>query len=253
MLKHNLNAALERVEARGGAKAPWAVDWDHGRASLETMEVSFYKLQSGSFSLGTYRRTDSPPDAGRDMEMIEDAVYCISKALEKKSPDYGPVTLVVHDGPTKGRLARQRLDEFPTAKAAVRHVCERMGSPGFHEPLIMTKRNELLWDALELQRECIRRSSAPPALAALADYVRTNSWAFVQDGPGSFGPAERTRRENHIKGLADTIDKLAKRAAEGSVQYQQFEEVLGALHAAGFFPAGGVVSDVAKALDGFKS
>ena len=94
--------------------------------------------------------------------------------------------------------------------------------------------------------------SAPPALAPLADCVRTNSWAFVQDGPDSFGPPERTRRENHIKGLADAIDKLAKRAADGSVQYQQFEEVFGALHAAGFFPAGGLVSDVVKALDGFK-
>ncbi len=41
----DLNAALERVDARGGAKAPWAVDWDHSLASLETMEVSFDKLQ----------------------------------------------------------------------------------------------------------------------------------------------------------------------------------------------------------------
>src|SRR5258708_24590001 len=98
----DLNAVLERVEARGGAKAPWVVDWDSGRASLETMEVSFYKLQSGSFSLGPYRRTDSPPDTARDMPMIEDAVYCISKALEKNSPHYGPLTLVGHDDPPKG-------------------------------------------------------------------------------------------------------------------------------------------------------
>ena len=149
----DLDAVLRRVEARGGAKAPWSVDWDHGRASLETMEVSFYKLKSGSFSLGPYRRTDSSPDVARDREMIEDAVYCISKALEKKSPEYGPVTAVVHDGPTKGRIAKQRLDEFPTATAAVQRVCERMNSPGFHEPFIMTKDSELLWDTRELQRE----------------------------------------------------------------------------------------------------
>ena len=30
-------------------------------------------------------------------------------------------------------------------------------------------------------------------------------------------------------------EKLAERAKDGPVQYQQFEEVLGALHAAGFF------------------
>ena len=85
----NLVDVLERVEARGGAKAPWSVDWDLGRASLETMEVSFYKLQSGSFSLGPYRRKDSPPDTARDMPMIEDAVYCIAKALEKKVQNTG--------------------------------------------------------------------------------------------------------------------------------------------------------------------
>lgn len=246
----DLAAVLERVEARGGARAPWTVDWDSSRASLETMEISFYKLRSGSFSLGTYRRTDSPPDTDRDREMIEDAVYCIAKTSEKKSPNYGPVTLVVQDGPSKGRVARQELQEFWTAKAAVEHVCTRMGSPGFHDPFIMTKQGDLLWDTRELQRECVRRSSGPPTLAALAKYVRTNSNAFVQDGPGRLGPAERTRRENHIKALADEIDKLAKQASNGSVQYQQFEEVLGALHAAGFFPLGGLVGDVARALGG---
>jgi hypothetical protein len=249
----DLDDVLQRVEARGGGKAPWSVDWDRGRASLETMEVSFYKLRSGSFSLGPYRRTDSQPDIVRDREMIEDAVYCISKALEKKSPEYGPVTLVVHDGPTKGRIAKQRLDKFPTVTAAIQCVCARTGSQGFHEPFIMTKDNELLWDPRELQRECIRRSDAPPALAALAAYVRDHFSLFVQDGPRSLGPAERADREEHIKSLGDEVDKLAKRAADGSVQYQQFEEVLGALHAAGFFPAGGLVGDVARALEGIKA
>lgn len=248
----NLATVLQRVETRGGAKAPWTVDWDYGRASLETMEVSFYKLQNGSFSLGPYRRKDNPPDILRDREMIEDAIYCIAKALEKKSPEYGPVTLVVHDGPAKGRIARQQLDEFPTATAAVKRVCERLGSAGFHQPFIMTKEGDLLWDSRELQRECIRRSNAPPALAELAEYVRTHSALFVQDGPRSFGLAERADREKHIKALADEVDKLASRATDGSVQYQQFEEVLGALHAAGFFPAGGLVSNVAKALEGIR-
>jgi hypothetical protein len=247
----DLNAVLERVEARGGAKAPWLVDWDSGRASLETMEVSFYKLRSGSFSLGPYRRTDSPPDTARDMPMIEDAVYCISKALEKKSPEYGPVTLVIHYGsPKGGRGAKQQLIEFPTARAAVEHICERMGSPGYQEPFIMTKDADLLWDMHELKRECIRRSKGPLALAALADYVRTNSHIFVQDGPGMFGLAERSRRENQIKALADATDDLAKRANDGSVQYQDFEDILGLLHAAGFFPLNGLVGDVAMALEG---
>lgn len=128
-----------------------------------------------------------------------------------------------------------------------------MGSQGFNEPFIMTKDSELLWDPRELQRECIRRSDAPRALAALAAYVRAHFALFVQDGPRSFGAAERADREEHIKSLGDEVDKLAKRAADGSVQYQQFEEVLGALHAAGFFPAGGLVGDVARALEGIKA
>jgi hypothetical protein len=248
----DLDAALERVKVRGGAKAPWTVDWDAGRATLETMEVSFYKLQNGSFSLGTYRRKDSPPDAERDREMIEDAVYCIANALEKKNPAYGPVTLVSHDGPTKGRVARQRLEQFPTAAAAVAHACERMSAAGFHDPFVMTKQNDLLWDARELQRECVRRSLGPSTLAALAQYVRKHAHLFVQDGPGSLGPAERTRREAHIRSLADAIDELAARAKSGSVQYQQFEEALGALHAAGFFPTDELVGDVAMALEGVR-
>lgn len=68
----------------------------------------------------------------------------------------------------------------------------------------------------------------------------------------SFGPAERTRRENHIKALVDEIDKLAKKAKDGSVQYLEFEELLGALHAAGFFPQGQLVSDVAHALEAIR-
>jgi len=34
----DLDEVLQRVEARGGAKAPWVVDWDKGRASLASME-----------------------------------------------------------------------------------------------------------------------------------------------------------------------------------------------------------------------
>jgi hypothetical protein len=246
----NLDAVLQRVEARGGAKAPWIVDWDVGRATLSTMEVSFYKLQSGGFSLGPYRRTDCAPNTLRDMPMIEEAIYCIAEALKKKSPDYGPVTLVTHDGPAKGRVAKQALHPFQTTKAAVRHACKHIGSAGFHDPFIMTKDGDLLWSPHELRRECIRRSAAPRALEAMAKYVRDHSNIFAQDGPNRLAPAERSRREKHIEALADEIERLAKRAGDGSVQYQQFEETLGALHAAGFFPLGGLVSNVARALEG---
>jgi hypothetical protein len=248
----DLDEVLQRVEARGGAKAPWVVDWDKGRASLASMEVSFYKLQSGGFSLGSYRRTDSAPDATRDMPMIEDAVYCVAQTLAKKAKDNVPVTLVLHDGPAKGRVAKQQFMQFPNAKAGIKHLCKHMGQPGYHEPFLMTRDSELLWDQHELKRECIRRADGPKALADLAAYVRQHSNIFVQDGPGSVGPAERTRRETRIKALGDSIAELAQRADDGSVHYQDFEEFLGLLHAAGFFPPNGLVGDVAFALEGVR-
>jgi hypothetical protein len=75
---------------------------------------------------------------------------------------------------------------------------------------------------------------------------------FVQDGPRSLGAAERAQREAYIRALADEAEGLAAQPVEVTVQYQEFEEILGALHAAGFFPAGELVSNVAFALEGVR-
>jgi hypothetical protein len=245
----DLDEVLGRAEKRANTRLPWTVDWNRGLATLGPMEISFHKLPNGGFSLGTYRRKDSDPDTVRDREMIEDAIFCIADALKKKNPDFGPVALVVHDGPAKGRTEKQQIEKFLTAKDAIKRACEAMGSPGFHEPFIITESpSELLWDAHELRRECESRANAPPALTALADYTRTHSALFVRNGPQMMGPAETAQREQRIKALADKVDELATQAANGSVRYQDFEEVLGALHAAGFFPRGDLVSAVAKSL-----
>ncbi len=246
------NDVIRRVEARGGAKAPWIVDWDRGRASLNTMEVSFYKLQSGDFSIGTYRRTDISPDSVRDMPMIEDAIYCISQALTKKAMDNVPVTLVVHDGPPKGRVTKQQLLQFPNASTAINHLGKHMGTAGYQEPFMVTRNSELLWDKHELKRECIRRLDGPKALEGLADYVHQHPKSFVQHDPGRMGPAETAQQEARIKGLGDQIAQLAQRASDESVHYQDFEEILGMLHRAGYFPPNGLVSAVAFALEGVR-
>ena len=248
----DLAAVLEHVEARGGAKAPWTVDWDSCRASLETMEVSFYKLQSGSFSLGTYRRTDSAPDMERDRAMIEDAVYCIAKALERKSPDYGPVTLVVHDGPSKGRVARQQLREFRTANAAVEQICKDLGTPGFYEPFIMTKEGELLWDPRELQRECVRRSNGPRTLAVLATYVRTNAHFSFRMPHAALGPPS----ESGAKITSGQSQTKSTNSPSGPGMDRSVSAIRGSTRSAsraGFFPQGRLVSDVAFALEGVTS
>src|SRR5580704_2765976 len=130
-----LDELLARVEARGGPRVPWSVDRGRQIATLGPMEVSYYKLASGSFSLANYRRKDGEPDVERDWEAIEDAAACIAQAM-KKDPNYGPVVLVVHDGPALGRIAKQDLREFETNQAALRAVCASLGSSGFYDPFI---------------------------------------------------------------------------------------------------------------------
>jgi hypothetical protein len=76
-------AVLESVEKRGGPAHPWSIDLSKRSATFGPFEVGFYNLQSGSFSLSSYRRLDGPPDPARDMAFLEEAAYCIYKAFEK--------------------------------------------------------------------------------------------------------------------------------------------------------------------------
>lgn len=245
----DLAALMSRVEARGGPRlSAWTVDRDRGRAVFGPIEVFFYKLLNGGFSLATYTRKDCDPDVQRDAEIIEDAAYCIALSL-RKEPGFGPVTLVVHDGPAKGRIAKQRLEKFPSNKAAIERVCGALGTPGFHDPFIMSDSpGEVLWDTHDLRLECERRTSTPSSIAALAQYVRAHSSFFVRSGPHVLTPAATAQKRQRIEELADRLDDLAGKAKEGLADYQQFEAVLGELHTAGFFPTGELVQAVASAL-----
>ena len=219
-----LDRVLARVDARGGARLPWVVDWDRGKATLGPVEVSFYKLLNGGFSLGSYRRTDGDLDVERDREILEDAAWCIAQALKKKNLAFGPVTLFVHDGPAKGRVASQGMQKFPTAQDALRYACEKIDAPGFYDPFITTERPmELLWDLHELRRECERRAKAPPALQALADYIVANSGMFVTLGPAMLSPSAAAQRKQRIEHLADDLRILADKAGSGMAEYQEFE------------------------------
>ena len=245
-----LDELLARVDARGGPRVPWSVDRGRQIATLGPMEVSYYKLASGSFSLANYRRKDADPDVQRDWEAIEDAAACIARAL-RKDPDYGPVTLVAHDGPALGRVASQELTDFPSNREALRHVCAHLGSPGFHDPFIMGQSGnqvDVIWDTRELRRECERRKTGPAALEAVADYSRRHSEMFVRNGPRSLTPPETAKHRQRIAALADQIDALAADAQDGAVEYRQFETILGRLHAEGFFPDNELVLVVAKHL-----
>ncbi len=80
----NLSQSIDSVIHNGGSKLPWSVDIERGVARLETIEVSFYKLEGGGFSPASYRRKDNvEPDLMRDQPLIEEAWACISLALSK--------------------------------------------------------------------------------------------------------------------------------------------------------------------------
>lgn len=79
----DLAAVLKSVEERGGPAHPWSVDLSKNSATFGPFEVGFYNLQSGGFSLSSYRRVDGPPDPAQDMQFLQEAAYCISKAFEK--------------------------------------------------------------------------------------------------------------------------------------------------------------------------
>ncbi len=243
-------AMLKRVEDRGGPKLSWEVDLRNNTAVLGPLRVSFYRLQNGGFSLASYRRSDEHPDPVRDAEMIDDAAYCIAKALKKLDPAFGPVTVFSQDGTAKNRTAKQQLQDFKTLADALQYVCRNLGTPGFHDPFITTKSpTELLWDPHELKRECARLGSAPQVLAALAAYVKTNARFFVRHGPNMLSTAETSRREQSIQEVASQIDDLAKKAGDQIVHYPEFDRLLGQLHTLGFFPPMEHISDVSRALE----
>ena len=244
-------ALIARVEARGGPRMPWEVDYSRGRAVMGGIEVSFYKLLNGGFSLAHYTRRDMAPDPHRDSELIEDAAYYIVVLARRKEPDFGPVTLFWSDvSPKNGsRAATLSNMDFPTNEAAIKFSCKHWGSREFVDPFITTKiPNDVIFDKHALERECETRTKAPGALTALADYVRKNSSLFGTRGPAMLTPIARANHIKHIEEIAEKLDKLAEKARQGHADYQQFNAVLGELHAANFFPDRDLVTAAVKAL-----
>jgi hypothetical protein len=109
---------------------------------------------------------------------------------------------------------------------------------------------ELLYDHHDLRRICERRVAAPPALEAVATFARKHSNLFVRSSPVPIGPEETKQRQLYIEGLAEKISELANDARDGLVSYQEFDALLGAMHTAGFYPDGELVSAVVRALRG---
>lgn len=82
---HNfeLSEALRRAEERGGPKLPWEVDLGRGRARLNGVFVSFYRLPNGSFSPQSYwlDSDNNDYDPKNIQEILDDAFDSIAKAI----------------------------------------------------------------------------------------------------------------------------------------------------------------------------
>ena len=103
------------------------------------------------------------PDVQRDRELIDDAIFCIAKAMRKEAPI--PVTLVYMDGPNfpgpNGKFGNMCHEEFPSNDAAIERACQLTKLPNVHSVFIREgKRDspgEFLWDDAALRAECERR------------------------------------------------------------------------------------------------
>jgi hypothetical protein len=93
----DLDGLLHRVEQRGGPSIPWIVNVPESKATLGSVQVSFYKLQNGGFSLSSYTRRDMRPDLQRDRQLVEDAAYCIAKEFEKNGKRAAALNAVADD------------------------------------------------------------------------------------------------------------------------------------------------------------
>jgi hypothetical protein len=164
-----LDEVLHRVKARGGPHFPWEVDLGNCRAVSASgkMEVSFYKLASGSFSLGNYTRKDTLLDAAvihRDREHIDDAVFYIAQAMRKHADI--PVTLIYMDGPNfpgpDGKYGMLQHEEFASNEEAIQRARLLVKKPNVHS-LAIRETNDtsgnFLWNDRELRAECDRRDN----------------------------------------------------------------------------------------------
>jgi len=121
-----IEALLERVEQRGGPIFPCDVDMEKCRATFGPHELTYQMSSGGRFAPSAYIRKDTAPDTERDKTFIEDAIFCIAQAI-RKSPDFGPVTLVLNGAflvQPNGSYRIYPPEEHPTNQAAMRRAFE---------------------------------------------------------------------------------------------------------------------------------
>lgn len=114
----DLNETLQRVKQRGGPASAWKVDLPLNVAELGDMQVHFYRLQAGGFSVASYSRSEKTADLQRDRPLIEDAVSCIAEAIADESTERERVQFVSETQAIKsGLYGTQRVLQVDIERA----------------------------------------------------------------------------------------------------------------------------------------
>jgi DNA-binding XRE family transcriptional regulator len=83
----------------------------------------------------------------------------------KMRPEYGPVTLTHLDAPLwqspYGPTVIPKLSKelYPNNSAAVERACQLRGQPGIYSLLVSDESSDIVWNSIQLEQECERRSS----------------------------------------------------------------------------------------------
>jgi hypothetical protein len=91
--------------------------------------------------------------------IVETGCRIWEEQLRRIRPDLGPVTLVYADAPMfidpygpRGRIAMMKQEPYPTNAAALARVKELWGREDFHNPFILEKSGQHLWNVAQLAR-----------------------------------------------------------------------------------------------------
>lgn len=198
---------------------------------------------------------------------VDSACEIWGHRLKQESPTTGPVTLIYSDAPmfiTPGSPRRQAMlqqESFLYNAAALGRVLQLWGRDDFQNPFIVeqpgiAKSGRPLWNAVELARVVSGDDQGAPtpanwqrsSIKAAADYVMAHSDIWVRKGPRVATLAEAKEQKRRIEAVSKKLEKLADVVPQGTVTYQQFEELLSQLHQLGTYPPNAMVSSIAHAF-----
>src|ERR1700722_725249 len=127
-------------------------------------------------------------------QAVETACATWERRLKQENPTLGPVTLIFADGPMfidpygpRRPIAMMHQEPYQSNAAAIARVVELAGHSDFHNPFVIEKSGEDLWNAIELGRVARGKDSGAPTLVnllrRLAKHVTETSAQYVRSGP----------------------------------------------------------------------